>query len=563
VAEAHRAAAVRMGRDAVASAAMGRGIQSSARVIALGRLLMATLFLGAIWLDVNQPAKAPAATYALLVGYAVFAAAMVAATWNDWWLAAKLAGPAHGIDILLFVVVVFLTEGNTSPYFIFFVFLLLTAAIRWGWRETGLTAVLVALLYLITELLAASSRADFELYRFVIRASQLVIVSLILIWFGVNRWRATLTLPGELVSEPSLDKSPLETGLRAAMASIGARRGAMVWRDREQRGVKAFVIHVDVLSPVDIKKGAAAAKTETGPFLYDLPMQHALARRPQRNLEILDPDVAIPAEIASRLQLTEGLAVGLHVDTGEGEMFLELVPGLSLDHIDLGEQIAAGIAAHIQRHSLLRAAAESAEARSRLSLARDLHDSVVQFLAGAAFRLEAMRRAEAAGRAVEPDLSELKQLVLEEQGELRSFITALRGGSEVAARDLIRDLQALAERLSRHWNVECGLSATATDGMIPAKLHLDAHQLIREAVANAVRHAGAKNIRIACAAAADMLRLDFVNDGRAFPASGGKIEAPTSLKERVAAAGGALEVSRGMDVTKLSISLPIVVGGQP
>jgi signal transduction histidine kinase len=295
-------------------------------------------------------------------------------------------------------------------------------------------------------------------------------------------------------------------------------------------------------------------------LLYDVGRKRALGRDPQRNLIALDLDESIPAEIAAALQLDEGLAAGLKMDIGEGEMFLELVPGLSIDHIDLGEQIAAGVAAHIQRHSLLRAAAESAEARSRLGLARDLHDSVVQFLAGAAFRLEAMRRAEAAGRVLEPDLNEVKQLVLEEQGELRSFITALRGGSEVALRDLVRDLQALAERLSRHWNVECALSAVASDAMVPAHLHLDAHQLIREAVANAVRHAGAKSIRIACAAELDMLRLDFINDGASFPTFRGKLEAPQSLKERVAAAGGALELSRGMDLTKLSISLPIAVG---
>ena len=42
-----------------------------------------------------------------------------------------------------------------------------------------------------------------------------------------------------------------------------------------------------------------------------------------------------------------------------------------------------------------------------------------------------------------------------------------------------------------------------------------------------------------------------------IPRFGDGIEPPQSLKERVEQAGGAVEVSRGMDVTKLSISLPI------
>ena len=57
-------------------------------------------------------------------------------------------------------------------------------------------------------------------------------------------------------------------------------------------------------------------------------------------------------------------------------------------------EAGAKVVAHIQRHRLLRTAEEMAEARSRLILARDLHDSVVQFLAGAAFRLEAMKKSD-------------------------------------------------------------------------------------------------------------------------------------------------------------------------
>jgi len=47
---------------------VGKGIQhSSGRVIALGRLLLATLFLIAIEVDYSQPTHAPDATFALLI----------------------------------------------------------------------------------------------------------------------------------------------------------------------------------------------------------------------------------------------------------------------------------------------------------------------------------------------------------------------------------------------------------------------------------------------------------------------------------------------------------------
>ncbi len=53
------------------------------------------------------------------------------------------------------------------------------------------------------------------------------------------------------------------------------------------------------------------------------------------------------------------------------------------------------------------------------------------------------------------------------------------------------------------------------------------------------------------------VRLDLINDGTAYPAHGDQVELPQSLRERVEQAGGNIELSRGMDVTKLSIALPV------
>ena len=266
---------------------VGKGLQHpSGRVIALGRLMLATLFLLAILVDVSQPAQAPAATYALLAGYVAFAAAIVVATWSNWWLDAKLAGPAHAVDIILFTLLVLLTEGYTSPFFTFFMFVLLSAAIRWGWHATALTAILLTLLYLIVGLLIVTVRRPFELQRFVVRTGHLVILSLILIWFGANQWRARFYLRDEeLLARPSLDESPLETGLRAAMsgrarvrrrlrlARAGPRR---VCRPRHPRRRR---------SPWSMCRGLRSPYAlATTPFLYDLGKNRALKKDAERNL---------------------------------------------------------------------------------------------------------------------------------------------------------------------------------------------------------------------------------------------------------------------------------------
>ena len=331
----------------------------------------------------------------------------------------------------------------------------------------------------------------------------------------------------------------------------------ILWYDQERDRVTGMAIEDHVVTELEATPADVDLRIGEVPFLYDLPKRRALWRDAARNLVAFDPFDRIRAETASQLRLGEGLAIPLRSDGGDGIMFLERVRGLSTDHLDAGVQAGAAAAAHIQRHRLLRTAEENAEARSRLILARDLHDSVVQFLAGAAFRLEAMKRSNSAGRDVDSDLNELKQLMLQEQRELRSFITSLRSGPQTTFNELAKDLKGLGIHLSRQWDVKCEFVAKPAELTIPTRIRLDAHQLMREAVANAVRHACAKSVTVEASAKNEVLKLEFINDGAEFPTRGGRLEMPYSLKDRVEQAGGSLDLARGMGVTKLSISLPI------
>jgi signal transduction histidine kinase len=519
--------------------------------------MLAVLFLFAIWIDRSQPFKAPMGTYAVLSVYLGFSLLVLIFTWNDWWLDAKLAGAAHTFDIAIFALLVLSSEGYTSPYFTFFMFVLLAAAIRWGWRETALTAVLLTLLYLLAGLLVAGAPAELGSQPFIIRTGHLVIFSLILIWFGVNQWRSGIYARGkDIFADPSIDESPLEAGLIAVTDSLKARRGVLVWREQQSDKADVFIAQD---GGVDLAR-LTSQTLEQGwrePFLYDVRKDRALTRDEKRNLRGYSASAIIRQEAAAALELQEGVAVPIRTGAGEGELFLERIPNLSIDHIDLAREVGADVAGQVERHALMMAVEESAEARSRLALARDLHDSVVQFLAGAAFRLEALKRDHAANRDLEPEINQLKLQVLQEQDELRSFIAALRSSSKVAADDLAQDLRMLSARLARQWDVSCDFTAETKDMVVPTRLQRDAQNLMREAVANAVRHAGAKSITIRLRTDVDQVMLDFINDGARYPKSPLSGDLPRSLSERVKLAGGAFDLTRGMGVTKISVSLPV------
>jgi signal transduction histidine kinase len=528
-------------------------------VIALGRLLFAAMFLTTIWIDVSQPGQLPRDAYSILFGYTVVAVVLAAASWNSWWLDTQLAGFGHAVDIAVFTIMVRLTMGDPSPYFLLCIFALLSAAIRWGWRATALTAVLLTLLYLLAGSLAPTGAVPkLASDRYLARTGYLVIISLMLIWFGVNQWRAGGGGGAEeLLFEDLSDNRPLENSLLSAMAEAKAKRGVLAWSRRPTARPIALFASNGSMEERELSF-MRVGFDEITPFLYDMRRKRALVRDANRNLRSFDPDKRIGDEAVVALELNEGLAIPVMTERGQGCLYLEGIRGLSADHLEVGEGISQAVRSHLHRRALLKVAEENAEARSRLAIARDLHDSVVQFLAGAAFRLEAMKRNEDPGRDLTPELDELKLLMLQEQSELRTFISALRSGSHMELAELAKDLQSLSSRLSRQWGVQCSFSMDASDATITARLHLDAQQLVREAVANAVRHAGATTVSIRLSVEADNVRLDFINDGSVFPKTEDGDRMPISLKERVEAAGGTLDLSRGMGVTKISVSLPMV-----
>jgi signal transduction histidine kinase len=529
----------------------------SGRVIAIGRYMLSALIMLAMIVDAS-PVLDPSSTAFRIVGaYLIFALAMVAITWNDWWLDAGLAGPAHAIDIITYTFLILLMNADDSPYFTFFIFILLSAAIRWGWRATSLTAILLISLYLMAGMLVAGRAPGLDLHPFIDRSANLAILSAVVIWFGINEWHSGfLSRTTRAFADPSPDESPLETGLRAAMSRLKAGSGVLVWRQQGTGESTVISERGGSLSVSQVQSGCLRDPAGWA-VIYDLKKDRALTQDERGNLKPTSARDLLRPDAARGLQLSKGIAVPVRTDAGEGELFLEELENLSTDHISLGRDVADEVSGHMERHALMIAVEESAEARSRLALARDLHDSVVQFLAGAAFRLEALKRDLPSGHDLEPELNHLKQLMLQEQGELRSFIAALRSAPQIGVGELARDLRALSERLAEQWDVLCEFSAHTTDMMVPSRLHLDAQHLIREAVANAVRHAGAKSVTIRLRSDGEQLNLDFINDGARYPNSPLTGEMPRSMSERVKLAGGALELTRGMGVTRISVSLPI------
>jgi signal transduction histidine kinase len=165
-----------------------------------------------------------------------------------------------------------------------------------------------------------------------------------------------------------------------------------------------------------------------------------------------------------------------------------------------------------ERERLLRAAAEASDGE-RVRIARDLHDGVVQDLAGAAFAVSAVAR--------NPDVPDSMRKGLHSSAEsLRTSLRGLRSLMvEIYPPDLDADgLDAALDDLLAPAATQ-GVRATATvegiDG-VPDDTVALVWRVAQEAVRNALRHSGAQNLTVTVDGKADGVVLEVTDDGQGF-----------------------------------------------
>jgi two-component system NarL family sensor kinase len=220
----------------------------------------------------------------------------------------------------------------------------------------------------------------------------------------------------------------------------------------------------------------------------------------------------------------------------------------------LGRQLNRG---QREREALLQRAIDSSDAERR-RIAQNLHDGVVQQLAGSAFELEAASRSGARGDDDRRKLAELGARLRDSVRGLRRLLVEIyppdlhREGLRSSIADVIAKLDA------------SGLQAELD---VPADLDLSprAESLLfrgaQEALRNVATHADALHVRVVVRREPSYARLEVTDDGRGFDTSNGRPDGHFGLRtlgDLASDASGRLEVTsqpgRG---TTLAIEVPV------
>lgn len=504
--------------------------------IALSRLLLSAVSLVAIYIDPTQPARFVQLTYVIVVAYVMWSVLLALRAFTARG-DSRHALAIQASDILIIIVLTYLTDGPSSPFFVFFTFSIVSAGLRWGARGAILTAAIVLVAFLVIAMLAVDPGGD-DINRTIVRAAYLVVTGVLIGFFGWHRQQADAQLQrlSEWPLSPPLlsEDPPLARALEHAAMVLDLSRLAVVWKDLAKSGWKVarwtgsdctFSVWSDASAP--------------------------LSRGPETGAVSLSP------VLSGQLGFRNAVAAAFETPHFQGAVLILDPPRHASELQRLAAIVSRRVALELDQFQLRRDLADAAISRERERLARDMHDGILQDLTAVGLHLEAISRT-----TPEPQLSTIKglaSLVMEQQARIRSFIDLMNPRMRRSRPvPLSSALQSLMEMLERQWHVRLTSTVDPVDAELTQSQEMHLRSLLGEATANAVRHGGATELRID-AKVGDSIEVRVVDNGHpsASPVvgvPGGAL--PASLQQRVADLGGSYHFELGEEGSQMFFALP-------
>lgn len=526
------------------------------RLIAVTRFVLVAASLIATWVDPLEPAHHVAVTWTLLLAFCIYAFLALLAS----LFASRIYPPfliaTHVVDLLFFTVLNALTHGPSSPFFVYFVFSLVCAILRFARRGTILTAACAIFGFTMSGawVALAEQSSAMEINHFIIRGVYLSVIASTFVYLASHQERTQGDLE-RLATWPRSTWGSREDVVRELLAyvtSVFGARGALLaythlgessawlgWRN--DRG---FASVPQRAATMEMALGAASAESKKQ--LSDV-------------LADFSPDLR---------DVREMLTADFAGDFVRGKIILVDSNDPVLEEVSLAPLAGRLIATRLDHFHLTDQIRRGAVAEDRIRVARDLHDSVLQSLTGVALQLRTLPKVMTRDpEAARQRIAEIEDTIRGGQRELRGFIEELNPERSAVptAGDLDTRIATLAERFSKQWQLDVDYEIDPMVQYVGDPLRLEIYSIVSEAVANSAKHADARKVIVRIGADATDVRIRIQDDGHGFPFHGRYdlprlVEArrgPVTLKERVSSLGGEMVIdssTRGADV---DITIPI------
>jgi signal transduction histidine kinase len=572
-------------------AALSDELQGSSRIIATARAFLATSALVAIYVDPTEPTKFAPLAYSMLAGYVVYSLVVLALLRIHGSFHPRAFLLLHAIDVVWATSITFFTEGPNSPFYLFFLFVLLAAAYRWGFRETMLTAATAAAILIVQALVpvllprySELGEGSVEINRFIMRSTYLLLMGLLLGYLAEEE--KTVRAEGTFISRLAA-KAQTERGLRGSLhlvlgdiLQLFDAPQALLFLEENESG-RLFLWEARATEgsgPVLQWFEMDASQREA--FLFPAPARSWFAERSRPGSEF-ETRVAFD-ELGTnlpkaRVKLPESFLaayscrsmVGVSLTFGpdwSGRLYL-IDPSIGGDHekaVQFLDALLRETGPALYNVYLLRRLRSRIGAVERARAARELHDGAIQSLLAVEMKVDVLRR-QAAGESesLRTELERVQQLLHNEVLNLRDLTDQMRP-VDLAPRHLLPFLADAAEKFQRETGITTRFTSDVEQVTLAPRVARELARVVQEALVNVRKHSGARNVAVRLASTNGHWLLVVDDDGRGFDFSGRRSLAeldemrkgPAVIKERIRSIGGELTIESTPGTgSRLEISL--------
>lgn len=549
------------------------------RVISAGRLFLAVFLTMAVVITATEPRKYAEVVRIIAFSYLAYSVGVAFLTWTRRMTTRGVPVVTHVIDLVLFSVFMYLTDGARSPFFPYFVFAVICGAIRWFGRGALFTGAAALLAYMGATLTGTGSEAvDFSTAEVIARGSQLALVAGLLGYLGTYQHRLHREISG-LASWPrhlpTQGSEGVHEVLSHAATVLNAPRLVLVWEEGDEPSLRVAA-HDDSDFTTTLERPDAFGTLVDESLERSSFIATGLGTRRRRVLQRVpggfrfwngDP---LDPKFRERYDAKNVLALRLSTDSVQGWLFALDRQRTSADDLLLGDIVGRLVAGALELKTLVEQLRESAAGEERVHLARELHDGILQSLTAASLQAQRARQSVATSPVeAERRLAMVEETILAEQQALRLAIEDLQPGAmkETAAIDVIPRLRDTATRVARQWDVRVHLNLQRTPTPAPQKVAHELTRMLQEALVNAVRHGGARELTVTALMMGSDLALAVSYQGRGFAGFHGRHDlaslnrmkvGPRTLKERVAGVGASLVIESGDGGARVEIRIPLM-----
>jgi signal transduction histidine kinase len=559
------------------------------RILAAARLLLALSSLLAVYFDPTPPTQYGHFVMILLVLYIAHCLALVAIVNRRTEISNRFALLVHAGDLLWPTAISVFTNGANSPFFFYFTFTLLAAAFRWGMRATlattiGTLVIIVAEASPLTGQLREWIQTSFNLNGFLLRETYLAVFGILIGYLAevVKRQHAQVLSAANIGGKARVDlgmKGTMRATLPEILGLFDAR--GLLLSVEETRSQQAYLWRVEI-APENREvsfSGRQLNELEEQRYMFATPEGCvAAAWRGNRTASVV-------TIYDRRNRARDGkciLATGFTAEHPHQTLLMGSVsaaPGILVrlflmeprlggrteTQLQILQDLINSVAPAVYNVYLLRRLRSRATTAERGRVARELHDGVVQSLHAIAFRLYALRTSrDPAVVEIKQELTEIQELVQNEATNLRALIRHLEP-LDFDPRHLLDFLTRMIEQFRYDTGIGAQFVCDFADVGLPPSTCRELAGIVREALANVLKHSGAENVLLRLGMQQGACVLTIEDDGRGFEFSGRMTHTqlkdsrrgPLLIKDRVRAIGGQLtiESSPGQG-SRLEIKFP-------